>query len=110
MIAFTAIGSIIVFIFALRISGVVQVGHRVLATVRGAVAVMRDDSLDDEIREKKLQRASLQLFGAFISMLIRSAFVFLASLLSILLASLVGLAEIEDVIFLRSRQIVLHNK
>lgn len=98
MIALTAISSVIVFVFALWISGLVQSGNRVLATVRDSVAIMRDAGLDDERRERKLQKASLQLFSAFFSILIRSALVFLFSLLPILISSLLGLAEIEDVI------------
>lgn len=103
MIALTAISSVIVFILTLWISGLAQAGYRVLATVRDSVAIMRDASIDDERREKKLQQSSLQLFRAFFSILIRSALVFLLSLLPIFISSLLGLAEIEDVIRYLSR-------
>lgn len=98
MIIITAIASIGAFICALQIFGVIRVATGVLVSLQGAVAVMRDDSLDDEMREKELRHASLQLFGAFFSILIRCALTFLASILPIWLASLMDFAEIEDVI------------
>jgi hypothetical protein len=75
----------------------------VLATAQGAVAAMRDESLDDEAREKVVQRASIQLMGAFASILVRGALTFLASILPIWLGSLAGLAEIEEVMDYLSR-------
>jgi hypothetical protein len=83
---------------ALWAFGVVGVAANVLATARDAVAAMRDESLDDEAREKAVQRASLQLISASTSILVRSALVFAVSFLPIWLASLTGLATIEDVI------------
>lgn len=103
MIILTAITSIAIFIFAFWRLGVAKVGADVLATAQNAVATMRDDSLDDDTREKKLQQASIKLFMAFISILIRSALAILASLLPILLADLTGLSKIEDVTSFLSR-------
>jgi hypothetical protein len=98
-----AISSIVVFIAALWAFGVARVGAGVLATAQGAVAAMRDESLDDEAREKVVQRASIQLMGAFASILVRGALTFLASILPIWLGSLAGLAEIEEVMDYLSR-------
>ncbi len=91
MIIATAVLSIGVFICALRLFGVVRVAASVLVTAQAAVTVLRDNSLDDRTREKELQHAALQLFGAFISILIRSIFTFLSSLVPIWLASFSGL-------------------
>jgi len=97
MITATAILSIGVFICALRLFGVVRVAASALVTAQEAVTTLRDSSLDDRTREKELQHAALQLFGTFISILIRSMLTFLASLVPIWLASLMGLVKIEDV-------------
>lgn len=97
MITTTAVLSIGVFICALRLFGVVRVAASALVTAQEAVTDLRDNSLDDRTREKELQHAALQLLGAFISILIRSMLTFLASLVPIWLASLMGLVNIEDV-------------
>jgi hypothetical protein len=97
MIVATAIGSIGVFIFGLRLFGVIRVAASALVTAQEAVTILKDNSLDDSTREKKLQNSALQLFGAFISILIRSMLTLLSSLVPIWLASFMGLVEIEDV-------------
>ncbi|MCD4811292.1 sulfotransferase [bacterium] len=97
MITATAVVSIGVFICALRLFGVVRVAASVLVIAQKAVTFLRENSFDDRTREKELQHAALQLFGAFISILIRSMLTFLASLVPIWLASLMGLVKIDDV-------------
>lgn len=103
MIAATVLASIGFFIGALWVFGIARVGAGVLVIAKGAVAAMHDKSLDDEVREKAVQRASIQLIGAFFSILVRSALAFLASFLPIWIASLAGLATIEDVLRYLSR-------
>jgi hypothetical protein len=97
MITAIAILSIVVFICALRWYGVIRVAASVFVTAQEAVTVLRDNNLDDSAREKELQHATIQLFGAFISILIRSMLTFLTSLVPIWLASLMGMVKIEDV-------------
>ena len=103
MITATAIVSIIVFICSFHLSGVVRVSTGVLVIVHGAFATIRDNSLDDETREKELQEASVKLFGAFISIIFRSALTLLLSFLPIWLVSLISFVKIEDVIYFLSR-------
>jgi hypothetical protein len=103
VIAATAIVSIGLFIGALRVFGVIRVGTGVLASAQDALALMRDESLDDEACEKLAQRASLQLFGAFASVLMRSVLTCAVSFLPIGLASLAGLVTIEEVLNYLSR-------
>ena len=103
MIAAAAIASIGCFIVAFWLLGVARVGAGVLTVARGAVAAMRDENLDDAAREKAVQRASLQLMGAFASILVRSALALLISFLPIWIASLAGLASIEAVVAFLSR-------
>ncbi len=103
MIAATALASIGLFIGALWVFGIARVGAGVLVIAKGAVAAMHDKSLDDEVREKTVRRASIELIGAFFSILVRGALAFLASFLPIWIASLAGLASIEDVLLYLSR-------
>ncbi len=103
MIAAAALASIGLFIGAFWVFGIARVGAGVLVIAKDAVAAMQDKSLDDEVREKAVQRASIQLIGAFFSILVRSALAFLASFLPIWIASLAGLATIEDVLRYLSR-------
>jgi uncharacterized protein YhhL (DUF1145 family) len=103
VITATAIVSIVVFFCSLHLSGVVRVSTGVLVIVHGAFATMRNSSLDDETREKELQKASVKLFGSFISILCRSALTLLISFLPIYLASLIGFVKIKDVIYFLSR-------
>jgi len=103
MITVTAIASICVFIFAFKISGVIRVGADVLVKVQEALATIKDDSINDEKREKELQRASINLFGAFISILSRGILTLIASFLPIWLADIMDLAMTKDVINYLSR-------
>lgn len=97
MIAATALASIVAFLVALWLSGVVRVGAGVVATAQGAVATMRDQALDDRAREKAVQGASLRLMGAFVSIVVRGALTFAVSFVPIWLASVAGLASIAEV-------------
>ena len=103
MIAAAAIASIGCFIVTFWLLGVARVGAGVLTVARGAVTAMRDENLDDAAREKAVQRASLQLMGAFASILVRSALALLISFLPIWIASLAGLASIEAIVAFLSR-------
>ena len=103
MITLTAIVSICVFIFVFKISGVVGVGTDVLAKVQDAIGTIKDVSLDDEKREKELQRTSIYLFRSFFSIIGRSALTITASFLPIWLADILNLATIENVINFLSR-------
>lgn len=103
MIAFAAILSIGIFTLCLRTFGVIRVGAGALATSRNAVAAMRDTQLNDDERERIVQSASIRLLGAFFSIVIRSAFVVIASFLPIWFVSLTGTTTIEDIFEFLSR-------
>jgi len=98
MIAVTAVSSIGVFILFFWLFGVAKVGTGILTTTRDAINILRDKDLDDLDREKKLQRASLQLGGTFVSISVRSALALATSFLPIWLVSLSGQVTIEDVL------------
>lgn len=103
MIVVTAVLSIIVFLAAFRVFGVARAAAGALTICRDSILVIHDKALDDLAREKKMQRASLQLGGAFIAILLRSALALGASFLPIWLISLTGKIRIEDVMLYLSR-------
>lgn len=103
MIVITAVASIAVFLGALWLFGVVRISSGALLSTRDAVAVMRDESLDDAAREKAVRRASLRLLGVFMSILLRSALALAVSLLPIGLAALAGHVEPAEVFHYLSR-------
>lgn len=98
MIGVSAFASIGLFVAGLWLFGVIRVSAGVLTVARQAVAAMRDPSLDDAAREKHVQRASLRLMGAFVSILARSLLCLLVSALPIWLASVAGLANVDEVL------------
>lgn len=103
MTVFTALLSIVVFMLCLKSFGVVKVSQSVLATSRHAVGAMRNHVLDDDEREKIVQKASLQLLGQFFSIITRVAGVLVASFIPIWLISLTGLTTIDAVFGFLSR-------
>ncbi len=98
MIPAVAMVSVVVFVLAFRFAGVVPAAAGAIATARGATEVMRDASLDDLAREKELQRASLRLFRAFGSILVRTVLTLGAASLPIAGAEWAGLAMAESVL------------
>lgn len=103
MITATAIASVGCFFGALWAFGAIRVAAGVLGTAQGALATIRDESVSDEVTEKEVQRASLRLMSAFVSILLRSALALLVSFLPIWLASSIGLTATEDVLLYLSR-------
>lgn len=103
MIAATAILSIGLFICGLRLFGVLRVAASVIVSAQESAIILKDKSIEDSEREKKLQKFAIQLLGSFISISIRSIFTLFLSFLPIWLASFMGLVGIEDVISFLSR-------
>jgi hypothetical protein len=103
VIAGTAIASISIFIGALWLSGVLQASRSALDTVQGAIAILRNEGLNDDAREQGVRHASLALFRLFASILMRSTLTLLVSTIPIWLADFAGLASSGDVIRFLSR-------
>jgi len=103
MIVLTSIASIAVFMVTLRALGLMRISLGVLKAAEVGVSAMRDAGLDDEERERAVQSASLQLIGAFFSIVIRGALCFGASALTIWLADVAGVSEYNNVVEFLSR-------
>ncbi|WP_193369824.1 hypothetical protein [Pelagibius marinus] len=98
-----ALASICAFIGAFWLLGIVRRAAAALAVTRGALAAMRDAALDEDAREKEVQRASLKLLGIFFSILARSLLALFASFLPIWVADTLGLASSETVLLFLAR-------
>lgn len=103
MTAFTALLSIAVFMLCLKLFGVIKVSGSVLAVSRYAIDAIRDDQLNDDEREKIVQKASIQLLGQFFSIIVRVVGVVIASFIPIWLISLTGATTAEAVFTFLSR-------
>ncbi len=98
-----ALTAVALFALALWGLGILRAGAEVFAVARGAVAALRDPGLDDAAREAAVQRASLRLFGAFFSILARSALALLLSFAPIWLAETAGVVTSDAVMVYLSR-------
>ncbi|MEM8698821.1 MAG: hypothetical protein AAGF44_06590 [Pseudomonadota bacterium] len=91
--------AIAAFAAAFHVSGIIDHVMRASRTAREAGAVMSDKTLDDEVKEKRVQQASLGLFASFGQIFLRSLAVL--ALPGLILwgadaAGLVTFQEIED--------------
>ena len=103
MIVAIAVASIVVFLVALLLLGVVPAAARALTIARGAFAALRDPALDDAARERAARDASMRLLRSFISILARGGLAIAVSLLPIWLADASGLAPRDQIFDFLSR-------
>lgn len=103
MIVLSALLSVLFFLIAFWRLKITRVGTNAVKTAQAALATMSDKSMDDEAREKAIQGASIKLFGAFFSIVIRSALALGISFLPIGMAHWTGLATMDEVIGFLSR-------
>jgi hypothetical protein len=103
MTVWVALLSVVVFLAAFRLSGIVGVALSAIEIALPTVSAMRDSSLDDDDRERAVRAASLRLFGVFFSLLLRSLLVLLVSVALIWGAEQAGIAQSEAVIILLTR-------
>jgi hypothetical protein len=108
MTEFIAILSMVVFFGMLWLLDLRRVGSSVLVISRDAFVVLRDDKVDDARRETAARRAAIRLGGAFISIAVRGAISFIASIMPIYLADRFELAAADDAVaFLMRWDVVL---
>ena len=103
MIVAVSITSIGLFIYSLYAFGLLQAGKLVLNDVQYAFTIIRDDRIDDDRREKEIQKASIKLFGVFISILIRTVLTLVISIVPVYIANKTGLINYNDIIEFVSR-------
>ena len=103
MILLTSILSIVTFVIALKVLGVIKAGADVLHVSRTALSVMRDSKLGEEQREIEVQQAAVRLLVLFLSISVRSILVLAASFLPIWVMSTLGATTVNDVVLFLSR-------
>ena len=90
--------SVALFLLGFRLLQVPAVARAAIGESREAASVLRDPSVGEELKEARLQKASLTLFGKLFSMILRTIVCALVSFVPLLAAAWFGLASEEEVI------------
>ena len=88
------------FAAALRLSRIERVSADALAIARGALAVMRDAALDEEAKERLVQRRAVELVGKAALLTAMGVAILALPFLLLLLFHAAGLAPLEDTLAL----------
>ena len=108
MIAAVGIVAIIVFGLAFRLLSVVPVVSDVAGTACAAIRVMRDKDLDDEVKERNMQKSAVRMVVLFLQITWRVAAALLLTFVSIWLFELAGMITTEIVLdFLFRWEVIL---
>jgi hypothetical protein len=95
--------SIAAFLVVFQIMQIVPAARRAIDVARRSVGAMRDPGLADEAREAAVQRGSIQLLGAFVSIALRSLVAVGAAWLPIYLTDKAGLVARATIYALLAR-------
>lgn len=90
--------SVALFLLGFRLLQIPAVARAAIGETRAASAVLRDPALDDDVKEARLQKTSIALFGKIFSMALRTAACALVSFLPLVLAARAGLASEAEVV------------
>jgi hypothetical protein len=85
--------SVSFFTIALRALAIPAITARVLETGREAARVMGDATMEDDDKERLLQRASLTMMRAFASITARSALAIAAAVIPLFAFHMTGIAD-----------------
>lgn len=107
MIALTGFASVTLFVWALQKFGVIRVSLSVKDIALNAFNLIQDRNIDDDKREKEIQKSSIKLFGVFFSILLRSIMALAFAFLPILLVSLTSSIQSNEVIQFLSKWYVI---
>lgn len=103
MIAAVAIASILAFVIVFWKAGVVPAAQKAIATASHAGKVMSSKELDDDVKEKEVQKSAIGLLGSVASITIRSVLALIAAAVPIYGAEAAGLVSSDAVIDFLSR-------
>lgn len=100
--------SVIAFIAAFELLGIVPKAREAIATSRQTAAVMGDKSLDDDAKEAAVQKAAGSLLKGFFGLVLRIIGILVAAYVPIFLADLAGLVpEAETLGFMLRLDVIL---
>lgn len=103
MIVAIAAASILLFVVVFWKAGVVPAAQKAITTASHAGKVMSSKELDDDTKEKEVQKAAIGLLGSVVSITVRSVIALVAAAIPIYGAEAAGLASSETVIDFLSR-------
>ena len=103
MIIAVAIASILAFVIVFWMAGVVPAAQKAIATASHAGKVMSSKELDDDVKEKEVQKSAIGLLGSVASITIRSVLALIAAAVPIYGAEAAGLVSGDAVIDFLSR-------
>lgn len=103
MIIAVAVASILAFVLVFWKAGVVPAAQKAIATASHAGKVMSSKELDDEVKEKEVQKAAIGLLGSVGSITIRSVLSLVGAAVPIYGAEAAGLVSADAVIDFLSR-------
>ena len=103
-----ALATTAAFVAAFHYSGLIGRARSAVATVSQTIAVISEKSLDDEEKERLVQRAALRMFGQFALITVTAAGVLLVPGAVIWVGDLSGLAPVAAVSsFLLSWEVIV---
>ena len=95
--------SILVFLAALRLSGIDRRAADALGIMRDAVDAMRSDALDDDAKERIVRRRAVELVKRAAVMVVTTVAVCAAPFLTLLASHALGLSPLNDSLRLITR-------
>lgn len=95
MIIAFALLSVVAFMVALQLSGVIAVATQAAKTAAESGRALQRKDLSDDDKERLARDGSLKLFAAFAQILVRGALALLAGYLPLALANWLGLASMD---------------
>jgi hypothetical protein len=98
-----AIASILAFVIVFWKAGVVPAAQKAIATASHAGKVMSSKELDDDVKEKEVQKSAIGLVGSVVSITVRSVVSLIAAAVPIYGAEAAGLVGADAVIDFLSR-------
>ena len=89
--------SLLLFMLAIRVFGVVPKVRGIMASTRSAVAVMRSAELSDEQKEEQVQKAAVAMFASCFSVIVRILGTIAVPVIFVTVGAYVGLFTAEEV-------------
>ena len=95
--------TVLFFLIAFHVLGLIAVARGALSQSRGAVAVMRDGDLSEDDKEAAVRRAALGLLRSTVSIIVRSVACLLISAIPVYALAAIGVTTPDDVLGFLSR-------
>jgi hypothetical protein len=98
-----AVAVVILFIILVYMVGLVRHAREVIAVSRSSMTVLSDASVDDDAKEKALQKSAIRLFSLLVLMLVGTAISLVAPIGVVWLLDLFGIVSLDAVLAILAR-------